>query len=364
MRYLISILLITFLYACPSMAANVRTTTDTIAPKSQFLGYPIAFYLPETRWGFGAAGFYNFRFRGESSASNPSQFQFSVNYTQNKQIIFTIPFELYLKENRWKAKGEISYFRYVYNFYGIGTDALFEDRETFTATYPRFRMDLLRRYGNIFTGFRFRQDRMKITNQKPGGLLQNNLITGNEGGIISGFGWVFQWDKRNFIYNPNKGFFIDMELFANGKYTGSDFSYRRMSVDASTYFKLAEDHTIAVQCSTATIAGDPIFYDMLYFGSPRVMRGIQDRRFKDRNLMVWQTEYRFPIYRRLQGVSFLSTGTVAPRYSDLFTNVWKFSYGAGLRLVLNKADRVRLRLDYGLTPGEGGAFYATIHDAF
>lgn len=346
------------------MASKENVWTDTLTTKSQFLGYPIAFYLPETRWGFGAAGFYNFRFRGESASSNPSQFQFSVNYTQNKQIIFTIPFELYINENRWKAKGEISYFRYVYNFYGIGTTARFEDRETFTATYPRFRVDLLRRFNKVFTGLRFRQDRMKITNQKIGGLLQNSMITGNDGGIISGFGAVFQWDTRNFLYNPTKGFFIDMEWFANGPYTGSDFSYRRMSLDAATYIKLAENHTVAVQCSTATLSGDPIFYDMLYFGSPRVMRGIQDRRFKDRNLMVWQTEYRFPIYRRLQGVSFFSTGTVAPTYSQLFNNTWKISYGAGLRIILNKADRVRLRLDYGLTPREGGAFYATIHDAF
>ena len=77
-----------------------------------------------------------------------------------------------------------------------------------------------------------------------------------------------------------------------------------------------------------------------------------------------QGEYRFPIYKWLQGVSFLSGGTVSTVYSDIFKNDYKMSFGAGLRFVLNKKDRVRLRLDYGRTINEGGALYITINDAF
>jgi len=66
----------------------------------------------------------------------------------------------------------------------------------------------------------------------------------------------------------------------------------------------------------------------------------------------------------VQGVSFLSGGTVAASYSEIFENDYKISFGAGLRIVLNKKDRVRLRLDYGRTINEGGAIYITINDAF
>lgn len=337
---------------------------DTTKIKSQFLAYPIAFYLPETRWGFGAAGFYNFRFKNEKPTSNPSQVQFTFSLTQNRQVIMTIPFELYKSNNLWKFKGEISYYRYVYNFYGIGMSSKFDDKEPFRANYPRFRIDILRRYNRVFAGLRFRFDNMQIEDKKVNGLFEKGDYTGEDGGIISGVGLVGQLDTRDYIFNPTKGVFMEAEIFANSKFTQSNFTYQRFSLDFAKYVGIKEDHTLAFHINTAMILGDPIFYDLLYFGSPKLMRGFQDRRFKDKNILVLQGEYRFPIYKWVQGVSFLSGGTVADSYSEIFKNDYKVSLGAGLRIVLNKKDRVRLRLDYGRTINEGGAIYITINDAF
>jgi outer membrane protein assembly factor BamA len=342
--------------------ASASTIQDSTKTKNQLLAYPVVFYLPETRWGFGGAGLYTFRFKGESKNTNPSQFQFAVSYTQNKQVLVTFPFELYLHDNTWKFKGDLNYFEYLYKFYGTGIHSLESDKEFFFAKYPRIRLDVLRRYKSFFTGIRLRYDRMKITESGP--LLSSGNYTGQNGGNISGLGFLCQWDKRDFIYNPTKGFYLEAEVFINDRWVGSDFSYRRFSLDFAKYTRLAKDHTIALQVINSHNIGNPIFYDLIFFGSPRVMRGYQDRRFLDKNMLVFQSEYRFPIYKRLNGVTFLSMGTVASQYDDLFSNPYKISYGAGLRYVLNKKDRVRLRLDYGLTPSEGSAFYLTVNDAF
>ncbi|MGB4959065.1 MAG: BamA/TamA family outer membrane protein [Saprospiraceae bacterium] len=343
---------------------DVEVPSDSIVEKnkSQFLAYPVAFYLPETRWGFGVAGFYNFRFSGEPPTSNPSQIQFTASYTQNKQVLLALPFELYRFENRLKLKGEFGYFRYVYNFYGVGNDSKTEDRETYSADFPRIRLDALRRFDKLFLGFRFRFDHMKFSNLGP--ILTNDNITGKNGGTISGLGTIAQWDTRDFIYNPTKGFFLETEVFVNDHWTGSDFNYVRLTVDLAYYQKLAEKHTLAMHLNTSTVNGNPIFYDLPYFGSPKLMRGYLDRRFMDKNILVLQSEYRFPIYKSLDGVSFLSTGDVGGTYASLFSGDFKFTFGGGLRFTLNKKDRVRLRLDYGRTISEGGAFYITINDAF
>lgn len=359
--------LICFLFICwqidgYSIKLNNVVETDTTKIKNQLIAYPVVFYLPETRWGFGGAGLYNFRFKGESSTSNPSQVQFVLSFTQNKQVIVTFPFELYLQENLWKLKGELSYYRYLYKFYGVGLSSKVEDKEFFFANYPRFRADILRRFDKVFAGVRFRFDQMSITEKDS--LLQSGNYIGNNGGTISGIGIVAQWDTRDYIYNPTKGHYMETEIFINGNIVGSDFNYQRYSLDFAKYFSLGTNHTLATQLTTATIQGDPIFYDLLFFGSPKLMRGYQDRRFIDKNMLVLQTEYRFPIYKRLQGVTFVSSGSVSDQYLDLFSNPYKWSYGAGLRFVLNKKDRIRLRLDYGLTTNEGGAFYITVNEAF
>lgn len=342
---------------------NSNTLKDSVAD-NQFFIYPFVFYLPETRWGFGAVGLYNFRFKGERFDSNPSQIQFTVNYTQNKQINLIIPFELYKFNNLWKLKGEIAYFRYLYNFYGIGNQTLLENKETFKADYPRIRVDLLRQFGDFFVGMRYRFDHIKIFDLKSGGILDSNPIVGKSGGSVAGLGFVTQYDNRDFIYNPTKGCYMEAEVFIGNKRVGSQYSFQRLAIDAATFIPMAEEHTLAFQLNTATIFGDPFFNDLLYFGSPKLMRGFQDRRFMDKNLYVLQIEYRFPIYKRLQGVAFSSMGNVANVYVRLFDSNPKFSFGAGLRFVLNKQDRVRVRIDYGRTVQESGAFYVTINEAF
>jgi outer membrane protein assembly factor BamA len=157
---------------------------------------------------------------------------------------------------------------------------------------------------------------------------------------------------------------MEWEGYVNRPGIGSDFSYSRYSADMSAYFGVDKEHVVAVQCSTATIHGEPIFYDMLYFGSPRIMRGYQDRRFIDKNMLLLQAEYRFPIFGRIQGAAFYSAGAVAGTYGMLFQKTWQQSFGGGLRIILNKKDRLRLRVDYGRTLHEGGAFYLTVNDAF
>ena len=246
-----------------------QTSNDTIV-EDQFFIYPFVFYLPETRWGFGGVGLYTFRFKGERYDSNPSQIQFTANYTQNKQINFIIPFELYWFNDKWKLKGVL------YDF-------------------------------------------------KKGGILESNPIIGKEGGRVAGIGFITQYDNRDFIYNPTKGCYIEAEFFVGNKLSGSQYASQRFALDAATYIPLAVDHTLAVQLNTATIYGDAFFNDLLYFGSPKLMRGYQDRRFTDKNLVILQAEYRYPIY--------IYRSTQNPSNTDylyltvFFQNILNFNYG-------------------------------------
>ncbi len=345
--------------------ASSKSDTSLVVKKSAlFLVYPIAFYSPETRWAGGVAGIYSFRFRGESLQSNPSQIHTSIGYTQNKQILFTLPFELYFRQNKYKVKGELGYFRYFYNFYGIGNSTALSDRESYEVHFPRFRLDALHRIGKSFIGLRYRFDNFDIKKVKENGILATQTITGKSGGTISGLGIIWQYDTRDHLYNATKGVYIEAEVYVNDALTRSDFTYQRLSTDISRYFKIANDHTLAFNADIIQILGDPIFYDLPYIGSPRLLRGYQDRRFMDRSLVALQGEYRYPIYKRFQGVAFVGAGNVANRIDQVFDSELKLAYGVGLRYIMNRNDRVRLRLDYGRTAREGGAYYVTINDAF
>lgn len=337
--------------------------SDTVASRNSILVYPLVFYLPETGFGGGAAAIYTFRFKGESPGSNPSQIRFSVDFTQNRQFFMQLPFEIYLREEKWKFKGELGYFNYFYFHYGIGNNTLAANRETFAVTFPRLRLDALYQFKNLYAGIRYRLDGYGDLNFKQGGIIDREIVTGRNGGVTSSAGLLFQYDTRDFIYHPTKGIFAEFDYAVNNKLFGSQFHYQRVSVNVSAYKSVAENHILAFNSSMTNMSGDVPFFDMPYFGTSNLARGFQDRRFIDRNLFVLQTEYRYPIYGRFSGVAFVSLSEVAPSIYQLLKESLKGAGGVGLRYRITKEERSMLRLDIGFTR-EGSALYITINDAF
>lgn len=337
--------------------------TDSIVPKNSVLVYPIIFYLPETRFGGGLACIYTFRFKGSPATANPSQIRFSADITQNKQFFIQLPFELYSSNELWKFKGEIDFFNYFYYHYGVGNNTLKENRESYTVNFPRIRLDILYQYKDLFAGIRYRFDAYGSLNYKEGGLIDNDPYPGKEGGISTSAGILLQYDKRDFIYNPTKGYFLEAEYTINNNALGSKYQYQRIMFNMSYYHSVFPNHIIAINGFLSNNSGNIPFFDMPYFGSGNQARGFQDRRFMDKNMFVAQLEYRYPVYKRFSGVLFGSLSEVAPSLQQLINERLKPAAGMGIRYQLTKEERSMLRLDFGLTK-EGNALYITINDAF
>lgn len=81
---------------------------------------PVVFRFPETGWGGGAAMTSAFSFTKDSSWAKPSQLSAGITYTQNKQILFFIPFNLFLNNNQYYLNGDNGWFRFNFYYYGIG----------------------------------------------------------------------------------------------------------------------------------------------------------------------------------------------------------------------------------------------------
>jgi outer membrane protein assembly factor BamA len=98
-------------------------------------------------------------------------------------------------------------------------------------------------------------------------------------------------------------------------------------------------------------------------GGNDVLRGYYKGRYRDKNLIAAQLEYRFPIYKWFKGSMFCSAGDVSNEIDEINLREVKLSYGFGLRARVNPAN-VHLRFDVGLTPENKPAFYFTANEAF
>ncbi len=335
------------------------TSTDSLHPTS-VSGFPVLFYLPETSLAFGALGTTSFNI-GKERSFRPSQVLLSFAYTLKKQVLIFAPYELYYKQ-KWKMEGELGYYKYFYNYYGVGSDSKKENLETFNADFPRVINTLSYRFiPSSFIGIRVHFDRFSVKNRDS--LLLSDAPTGVNGGALVSAGLTYSLDTRNDIFYPTKGIYINFisELSSTGAL--SDFNYSLFQVSASHYFEFVDKHILASNITTGTIAGDAPFFSYFYMSSSKLARGHADRRFIDRNIAVMQAEYRFPIYKRLRGVAFGAFGNVGNTYGEIFSNNMKLSGGAGLRFQLNKKIMNHLRVDLAGSR-EGLQFYLTVGESF
>ena len=325
--------------------------------------YPILFYFPETRLGFGGAAIFNY-YPGKIKSNRPSQWQFSASYTLNRQILLYGFYQYFLNQGKTELFGEVGYYDYFYFYYGIGNETRFEDEETYSVRFPRFRMHYLKTvFPNLRTGISYKFDDYSIYETTSGGLLERVGPTGAGGGIVSTIGWILRYDNRDNVNLPTLGNYVTLSWEYNDRWLGSSFTYRRFSLDAARYISLGNRQVVAVNMVTSHLWGSPPFQELSFLGGPKRGRGTVEGRYRDRGLLLLQGEYRFPLPGRFRGSSFMSLGSTGARYTDVFQNRYHFNYGAGLRYLLDPREGVQLRLDIGFGSDEP-AFYLTIGEAF
>ena len=91
--------------------------------------------------------------------------------------------------------------------------------------------------------------------------------------------------------------------------------------------------------------------DMLGSDDTRAsLRGFNNFRFRDRNLVLMQAEYRIPLHKYVHSTVFIDAGQVAPRTSELFSDL---RANTGFSLSYMRKGRTVGRMDVGFGGGEG-----------
>lgn len=326
-------------------------------------GFPVLFYTPETRFGFGAAGICTFNFKKDSINAPRSSFSLVFAYTQNKQIIFNLPYFLFLKNREYLVYGEIGYNKYFYNFYGVGNNQAKDYVEIYGVEFPRLRVTGLKKLAkHFYGGLRYAFDKYTLSDLDSTGQLIKKDILGSKGGIVSGVGVVAVYDNRDYIFYPSKGVYGEIVVYRDDKMTGSSFNYTRIALDVAKYLSYKEN-ILALNLYSIYSDSDLPFFQMGNLGGLKKMRGFYEGRYRDNNLLVFQAEYRRHLVGLLGFTVFGDVGQVAKRYDSFNDKNWRYTYGGGLRLMLDKAQKINLRIDVAV--GDNKILpYFTIGEAF
>ena len=152
-------------------------------------------------------------------------------------------------------------------------------------------------------------------------------------------------DTRDVAGYPSRGGRYRLSMAAFHDRDLARFSFRRLEADAAQHVPLGRSvlslrGRIGV---TQTGAGQEVpFYMLPTLGGSSSLRGYLDYRFRDRDVLLVEAEYRWPLAHRIDAALFYDAGTVAPRTGDLAHHLTA-DYGAGVRL--HSATHLLARLD-------------------
>lgn len=144
------------------------------------------------------------------------------------------------------------------------------------------------------------------------------------------------------------------------------YSFRKTTIDLEQFVPLLHGHRVlafrALAVLSDTSDGQAVpFYLSPTFGGLNVGRGYETFRFRDRNMLALQTEYRYQINQLVNGAIFVDSGQVAPRVGALAWSQFKTTYGAGVRFGASGGAALRFDLALG---GDGPTFIFGLGHAF
>ncbi|WP_039057338.1 BamA/TamA family outer membrane protein [Enterobacter sp. Bisph1] len=177
----------------------------------------------------------------------------------------------------------------------------------------------------------------------------------------SGASVSLSWDDRDFVPNPRSGQSADFRYIRYSSVTGSDTDFNEYSLHYSRYHLVTEGGVLAWEVNGDFTQGNVPWNRLPLLGSNERMRGYYEGRYRDKNVISGQLEYRQKLSWRHGIAGWIGAGTMASTFHELDNGRWLPSAGVGYRFEFKPLMNVRL--DYGIGKGSSG-FYFQVGEAF
>lgn len=361
------------LAACLANAGTAAAQSDTLKIDSLFhkkakrklFVAPVIGYSPETRLFFGVGGVYYLPPSKKYPETNASVIKLTAEYTLNHQIESNLNGESFFRNNLFKGNYSISYYEFPDYFFGIGNTTIDSNKERFDNDFFNALINVQRRfYPSFYAGIKTFIEHTHIYDIDSGGIFYTQDIPGEAGGWNTGLGLWLTYDTRDNIYFPMKGSYLDVAAVPHESWLGSNYNYMDYTLEYSQFKRIMKDDALGVNFYGKFLPGDPPFNRMAELGGDTHMRGNYEGRFRDKNYLTLQGEYRITFLKYLGITVFGGLGEVADRFSNFSTEGLKYSIGAGGRLFIVPEDKVSIRIDYGFGSDGMQGLYVSFREAF
>jgi len=171
-------------------------------------------------------------------------------------------------------------------------------------------------------------------------------------------------DTRDSASRPTNGGLYRAAAAAYSDRDGGRYSFRRYEVEGEQFVPIVGSRWILAGRGWAAFSETSSGHDVPFYMAPSLggmntLRGYDNYRFHDRNLLLASAESRWALLRDVDVAAFFDAGNVAARRGDL--NLHKTSWGGGVRL--HSVRSMLLRADIAHSR-EGLQVFVSMSDSF
>jgi len=163
---------------------------------------------------------------------------------------------------------------------------------------------------------------------------------------------VLNFDSRNNVFSPNKGFFIELSGTYSDIWMGSDDLYGRLSAKMIGYFPASDKLFVGMRHeSTYSLA------DIPFYARPIViLRSAPLMKYQNNNTMVMEAEANWNVYKRWSVLGFTGIGNAFSDFESFENGKSISSIGTGFRYLLACKFGLQMGMDFAKSTDDF-AFY-------
>jgi hypothetical protein len=267
---------------------------------------------------------------------------------------------LHFKDDRWRYRGGVGYADVNLDFYGIGGDLGTGDRKIgYNLQGSLSSQQVLRRLGtsNQWLGARWLWLDLdsRFDSDRPEPILDEAQLSTRSSAL--GLSWEF--DTRDNIFTPSRGFIAAVDTLFYDPAWGSDESFQSYRARFFGYLTVGREFVIGARVDARTVRGEVPFYQLPYID----MRGIPKARYQDENVAVVETEVRWNATPRWALIGYIGAGRAWGSNDDFGEAGTEVAKGGGFRYLIARRLGLYVGMDYGWGPDDD-AIYLQVGSAW
>lgn len=351
----------------PSPAAGKRFNVS---------GVPAAGYAMHTGWAGLLTGNVAFHTAADSASEHRlSSIAMNITYTEFRQVM------LPLQANIWSANDKVNYqidYRYIHypsKVFGLEDDAGIP--EGYFVKFGGIKLHqtvMCSVVDNLYLGLGYYFDRLwDIRDVDPPAGFKTAFQQYGISDKVNAAGPVLKciYDSRLNAINPENGLLASVAYRNNLTWMGSSNAWESLQLDVRKYvrFPAGSRNTLALwSFNWFTLSGKPPFLMLPSTGwddGYNTGRGYIQGRFRGRNMVYLESEYRFRITGNglIGGTVYGNIQAFSPEKFRSYVGL-KPGYGMGLRIRLNKVSGANVCIDYGFGREGSRGFAVNLGEIF